>query len=256
MRTYLHPHSPLATRHSPTVIEFEHVSKRYPERGDALKDLTFRLEAGEMAFLTGHSGAGKSTLLKLIGLLERPSRGSVRVGDDDLARMPRRRIPAHRRRIGMVFQDHRLLAERSVFDNVALPLMTAGMTRDDIGKRVRAALDQVGLLKLERALPLTLSSGEQQRVGIARAVVGRPEVILADEPTGNLDPELSQEIFRLFERFHQLGVSLLIATHDLDLIQSLGHRTLVLKQGRLVADAIPRPAAPEPGPESDPAPAP
>jgi len=238
------------------VIEFEHVSKRYPERGDALKDLTFRLEAGEMAFLTGHSGAGKSTLLKLIGLLERPSRGSVRVGDDDLARMPRRRIPAHRRRIGMVFQDHRLLAERSVFDNVALPLMTAGMTRDDIGKRVRAALDQVGLLKLERALPLTLSSGEQQRVGIARAVVGRPEVILADEPTGNLDPELSQEIFRLFERFHQLGVSLLIATHDLDLIQSLGHRTLVLKQGRLVADAIPRPAAPEPGPESDPAPAP
>ncbi|NBC13145.1 MAG: cell division ATP-binding protein FtsE [Gammaproteobacteria bacterium] len=238
------------------MIEFEHVSKRYPERGDALKDLTFRLEAGEMAFLTGHSGAGKSTLLKLIGLLERPSRGSVRVGDDDLARMPRRRIPAHRRRIGMVFQDHRLLAERSVFDNVALPLVTAGMTRDDIGKRVRAALDQVGLLKLERALPLTLSSGEQQRVGIARAVVGRPQVILADEPTGNLDPELSQEIFRLFERFHQLGVSLLIATHDLDLIQSLGHRTLVLKQGRLVADAIPRPAAPEPGPASDPAPAP
>jgi cell division transport system ATP-binding protein len=240
------------------VIEIEHVSQRYPERGDALRDLTFRLDAGEMAFLTGHSGAGKSTLLKLIGLLERPSRGSVRVGDDDLARLPRRRIPAHRRRIGMVFQDHRLLAERSVFDNVALPLMTAGMTRDEIGKRARAALDQVGLLKLERALPLTLSSGEQQRVGIARAVVGRPEVILADEPTGNLDPELSREIFRLFERFHQLGVSLLIATHDLDLIQSLGHRTLVLKQGRLVADAIPRPAAPrsESGPELDPALAP
>ena len=240
------------------MIEFQHVSKRYPERGDALKDLTFRLDAGEMAFLTGHSGAGKSTLLKLIGLLERPSRGSVRVGDADLARLPRRRVPAHRRRIGMVFQDHRLLAERSVFDNVALPLVTAGLTRDEIGRRVRAALDQVGLLKLERALPLTLSSGEQQRVGIARAVVGRPEVILADEPTGNLDPELSREIFRLFERFHQLGVSLLIATHDLDLIQSLGHRTLVLKQGRLVADAIPRPAAPraEPGPEPGPAPDP
>ena len=240
------------------MIEFQHVSKRYPERGDALRDLTFRLEAGEMAFLTGHSGAGKSTLLKLIGLLERPSRGSVRVGDADLARLPRRRVPAHRRRIGMVFQDHRLLAERSVFDNVALPLVTAGLTRDEIGRRVRAALDQVGLLKLERALPLTLSSGEQQRVGIARAVVGRPEVILADEPTGNLDPELSREIFRLFERFHQLGVSLLIATHDLDLIQSLGHRTLVLKQGRLVADAIPRPAAPraEPGPEPGPAPDP
>jgi cell division transport system ATP-binding protein len=236
------------------LIEFEHVSKRYPERGDALKDLSFRLDAGEMAFLTGHSGAGKSTLLKLIGLLERPSRGSVRVGGDDLARLPRRRIPAHRRRIGMVFQDHRLLAERSVFDNVALPLVSAGMHRQEIGKRVRAALDQVGLLKLERALPLTLSSGEQQRVGIARAVVGRPEVILADEPTGNLDPELSREIFRLFERFVEVGVSLLIATHDLDLIQSLGHRTLVLKQGRLVADAIPRPPTPEPEPEPEPAP--
>ena len=225
------------------MIEFEHVTKRYPERGDALRDVSFRLGGGEMAFLTGHSGAGKSTLLKLIGLLERPTRGSVRVGDEDLATLPRRRIPAHRRRIGMVFQDHRLLADRTVFQNVALPLVTAGMPRDETAKRVRAALDQVGLLKFERALPLTLSSGEQQRVGIARAVVGRPEVILADEPTGNLDPELSREIFRLFERFHQLGVSLLIATHDLDLIQSLGHRTLVLKQGRLIADAMPRPVS-------------
>jgi cell division transport system ATP-binding protein len=225
------------------MIEFEHVTKRYPERGDALRDLSFRLGGGEMAFLTGHSGAGKSTLLKLIGLLERPTRGSVRVGDEDLAALPRRRIPAHRRRIGMVFQDHRLLADRTVFQNVAMPLVTAGMPRDETAKRVRAALDQVGLLKFERALPLTLSSGEQQRVGIARAVVGRPEVILADEPTGNLDPELSREIFRLFERFHQLGVSLLIATHDLDLIQSLGHRTLVLKQGRLIADAMPRPVS-------------
>jgi cell division transport system ATP-binding protein len=225
------------------MIEFEHVTKRYPERGDALRDLSFRLGGGEMAFLTGHSGAGKSTLLKLIGLLERPTRGSVRVGDEDLATLPRRRIPAHRRRIGMVFQDHRLLADRTVFQNVALPLVTAGMPRDETAKRVRAALDQVGLLKFERALPLTLSSGEQQRVGIARAVVGRPEVILADEPTGNLDPELSREIFRLFERFHQVGVSLLIATHDLDLIQSLGHRTLVLKQGRLIADAMPRPVS-------------
>ncbi|WP_296900593.1 cell division ATP-binding protein FtsE [Thiohalocapsa sp.] len=219
------------------MIEFEHVSKRYPERGDALKDLSFRLAPGEMAFLTGHSGAGKSTLLKLIGLLERPTRGSVRVGDEDLARLPRRRIPAHRRRIGMVFQDHRLLGERTVFDNVALPLVTTGMPRNETAKRVRAALDQVGLLKLERALPLTLSSGEQQRVGIARAVVGRPEVILADEPTGNLDPDLSREIFRLFERFVEVGVSLLIATHDLELIQAMGHRTLVLKQGRLIADS-------------------
>ncbi len=223
------------------MIELEHVTKRYPERGDALRNLTFRLDAGEMAFLTGHSGAGKSTLLRLIGLLERPSSGSIRVGDEDLARLPRRRIPAHRRRIGMVFQDHRLLADRSVFHNVALPLITAGMDREETAKRVRAALNQVGLLKLEQALPLTLSSGEQQRVGIARAVVGRPEVILADEPTGNLDPDLSREIFRLFERLNRVGVSLLIATHDHDLIQALGHRTLVLRQGRLVADGIPQP---------------
>ena len=219
------------------MIELEHVTKRYPERGDALRDLSFRLAGGEMAFLTGHSGAGKSTLLKLNGLLERPTRGSIRVGDEDLARLPRRRIPAHRRRIGMVFQDHRLLADRSVFDNVALPLVTAGMPRDEIAKRTRAALDQVGLLKLERALPLTLSSGEQQRVGIARAVVARPPVILADEPTGNLDPELSREIFQLFERFHQVGVSLLIATHDLELVASMPYRTLRLHQGRLVADS-------------------
>ncbi len=218
------------------MIELEHVTKRYPERGDALRDVSFRLGSGEMAFLSGHSGAGKSTLLKLIGLLERPSRGSIRVGDEDLATLPRRRIPAHRRRVGMVFQDHRLLADRSVFDNVALPLVTSGMPQEETAKRVRAALDQVGLLKFERAQPLTLSSGEQQRVGIARAVVGRPEVILADEPTGNLDPDLSREIFRLFERFHQVGVCLLIATHDLGLVQSLGHRTLVLRQGRLVAD--------------------
>jgi cell division transport system ATP-binding protein len=234
------------------VIEFEHVRKRYPERGDALRDLTFRLDAGEMAFLTGHSGAGKSTLLRLIGLLERPSSGSIRVGDEDLARLPRRRIPAHRRRIGMVFQDHRLLADRSVFHNVALPLITAGVEREEIAKRVRAALNQVGLLKLEQALPLTLSSGEQQRVGIARAVVGRPEVILADEPTGNLDPGLSREIFRLFERLNRVGVSLLIATHDHDLIQAMGHRTLVLSQGRLVADDVPRPPAQPPQADAEP----
>jgi cell division transport system ATP-binding protein len=219
------------------MIHFERVTKRYPERGDALKDLSFSLAPGEMAFLTGHSGAGKSTLLRLIGLLEHPTRGKVTVNGRDLARLPRRRIPAHRREIGMIFQDHRLLPERSVFDNVALPLVAAGMSRREIGKRVRAALDQVGLLRLERVLPLALSSGEQQRVGIARAVVGRPPVILADEPTGNLDPELSREIFYLFERFHEVGVSLLIATHDLDLVANLGHRMLRLHQGRLVADS-------------------
>jgi cell division transport system ATP-binding protein len=219
------------------VIRFEQVTKRYPQRGDALKALSFALEPGEMVFLTGHSGAGKSTLLRLIGLLERPTRGRVTVNGRDLASLPRRSIPAHRREIGMIFQDHRLLPERTVFDNVALPLVVAGMHRREIGRRVRAALDQVGLLRFERAFPLTLSSGQQQRVGIARAVVGRPPVILADEPTGNLDPALSREIFHLFERFHQVGVSLLIATHNMELVASMGHRTLRLHEGRLVADS-------------------
>jgi len=219
------------------MIQFEHVTKRYPERGDALKDLTLALEPGEMAFLTGHSGAGKSTLLKLIGLIERPSRGRIRVNGRDLGQLPRRRIPYHRREIGMIFQDHRLLGDRTVFDNVALPLVAAGMPRREIGRRVRAALDQVGLLRLERARPLALSGGEQQRVGIARAVVGRPSVILADEPTGNLDPELSREILHLFERFNQLGVSLLIATHDQELVAAMPYRLLRLHQGRLVADS-------------------
>jgi cell division transport system ATP-binding protein len=219
------------------MIEFEHVTKRYPERGDALKDLSLRLEPGEMAFLTGHSGAGKSTLLKLIGLIERPTRGQVRVNGRDLVRLPRRRIPYHRREIGMIFQDHCLLGDRTVFDNVALPLVAAGQPRREIGRRVRAALDQVGLLQLERARPLALSSGEQQRVGIARAIVGRPPVILADEPTGNLDPELSREIFHLFERLHQVGVSLLIATHDQDRVARMPYRLLRLHQGRLVADS-------------------
>jgi len=219
------------------VIVFEHVTKRYPERGDALKDLSFRLEAGEMAFLTGHSGAGKSTLLRLIGLIERPTRGQVAVNGRNLGSLPRRSIPYHRRQVGMIFQEHRLLPSRTVFDNVALPLVAIGMGRKETGRRVRAALDQVGLLRYERVLPMTLSSGEQQRVGIARAVVARPPVILADEPTGNLDPELSREIFGLFERFHEVGVSLLIATHDLDLIANLPYRVLRLHQGRLVADS-------------------
>jgi cell division transport system ATP-binding protein len=219
------------------MITFEHVTKRYPERGDALRDLSFSLGAGEMAFLTGHSGAGKSTLLRLIGLLERPTRGKVSVGGRNLAELRRRQIPLHRRRIGMIFQDHCLLTDRSVFHNVALPLAACGMREREMGKRVRAALDQVGLLRLERALPQSLSGGEQQRVGIARAVVARPPVILADEPTGNLDPDLSREIFHLFERFHQVGVSLLIATHDLELVASMPHRTLRLHQGRLVADS-------------------
>lgn len=219
------------------MIQFEHVFKRYPERGDALSDVSFELEAGEMVFLTGHSGAGKSTLLRLIGLLERPSRGQVIVNGRNLATLPRRKIPHHRRQVGMIFQDHRLLQDRSVFDNVALPLVVTGLGHKETGRRVRAALDQVGLLKRERALPVALSGGEQQRVGIARAVVARPPLVLADEPTGNLDPDLSREIFELFERFHHVGVTLIIATHDLGLIQSMHHRTFTLDEGRVVNDS-------------------
>lgn len=218
------------------MIRFEHVTKRYPDSGDALSDLSFELGAGEMAFLTGHSGAGKSTLLRLIGLIERPTRGQVMVNGRNLGSLPRRKIPRHRREVGMIFQDYRLLADRTVFDNVALPLVVAGLGHKEVGRRVRAALDQVGLLRKERAFPITLSGGEQQRVGIARAVVARPPLVLADEPTGNLDPDLSREIMGLFERFHQVGVTLLIATHDLALIGSLPYRTISLRGGRLAED--------------------
>ncbi len=219
------------------MIRFDHVCKRYPERGDALSDLSFEMEAGEMVFLTGHSGAGKSTLLRLIGLLERPTRGQVIVSGRNLGTLPRGRIPYHRRQVGMVFQDHRLLPDRSIFENVALPLVVSGLAHKEIGRRVRAALDQVGLLKRERALPVALSGGEQQRVGIARAVVGRPPLLLADEPTGNLDPDLSREIFELFERFHAVGVTLMIATHDLARVSAHRHRTFTLSDGRLIGDS-------------------
>ena len=219
------------------MIRFDHVSKRYPERGEALHDLSFELDSGEMAFLTGRSGAGKSTLLKLIGLLERPTRGSVIVNGRDLGTLSRRQIPYYRREVGIIFQDHHLLPDRSVFDNVALPLVVSRMGRPEIARRVRAALDQVGLLDKERVVPAALSGGEQQRVGIARAVVGRPSVLLADEPTGNLDPDLARDIMQLFRRFHQVGVTLLIATHDVALITAMPYRTLTLDQGRLVIDS-------------------
>ncbi|MCG6861750.1 MAG: cell division ATP-binding protein FtsE [Chromatiaceae bacterium] len=218
------------------MIRFEHVTKRYPQRGDALRDLSFELEAGEMVFLTGHSGAGKSTLLRLIGLIERPTRGQVLVNGRNLGSLPKRKIPQYRREVGIIYQDHRLLADRTVFDNVALPLVVAGYGHKEVGRRVRAALDQVGLLRRERALPVSLSGGEQQRVGIARAFVARPPLLLADEPTGNLDPELSREIMGLFERLHQVGVTLLIASHDLALIAGLPYRTLTLDKGSLAGD--------------------
>ncbi len=219
------------------MIRFDQVSKRYPGGHDALKHLQFELVRGEMAFITGRSGAGKSTLLKLIMLMETASTGQIVVNGQNLSRMPRRQIPFYRRRIGVVFQDHQLLFDRSVFDNVMLPLEIEGYDKHDASRRVRAALDKVGLLKKEKLNPITLSGGEQQRVGIARAVVNRPQILLADEPTGNLDPELSAEIMALFEQFNQIGVSMLIASHDLSLITRLRHRILTLDDGRLIRDA-------------------
>jgi len=219
------------------MIRFDQVSKRYPSGHDALKHLQFELARGEMAFITGRSGAGKSTLLKLIMLMETASTGQIVVNGQNLSRMPRRQIPFYRRRIGVVFQDHQLLFDRSVFDNVMLPLEIEGYDKHEASRRVRAALDKVGLLKKEKLNPITLSGGEQQRVGIARAVVNRPQILLADEPTGNLDPELSAEILTLFEQFNQIGVSMLIASHDLSLITRLRHRILTLEDGRLIRDA-------------------
>ncbi len=191
-----------------------------------------------MAFLTGHSGAGKSTLLKLLMLMERPSQGQLFVNGQNLSRMGRRYIPYHRRQIGVVFQDHQLLFDRTVFDNVALPLQISGYSASEIGRRVRAALDKVGLLPLEKQNPITLSGGEQQRVGIARAVVNKPVLLLADEPTGNLDPALSAEIMTLFRQFNEVGVTVLIATHDIDLVRRLQQRVLTLGDGKLIHDGV------------------
>ena len=216
------------------MIKFDSVSKRYPGGHEALLNLGFDLGAGEFAFLTGHSGAGKSTLLKLVMCMEKASGGQVIVNGKNLNRLSRRQLPYFRRDIGVVFQDHQLLFDRSVFDNVALPLLVAGYSNEDAARRVRAALDKVGLLKKENQNPIALSGGEQQRVGIARAVVNKPVLLLADEPTGNLDPELSAEIMDLFEQFNQVGTSVLIATHDLGLIDRNKHKVLTLEQGRLV----------------------
>lgn len=215
------------------MIKFTDVYKRYTNQHEALSGLSFQLAKGEMAFLTGHSGAGKSTLLKLIALIERASHGQVLVNEQNLTRLPQSKIPYYRRQIGLVFQDHNLLHDRTVFDNVALPLVIAGENHREIGRRVRAALDKVGLLNKERNLPIALSGGEQQRVGIARAVVNRPPILLADEPTGNLDPDLSRDIMHLFEQFNQVGVTVFIASHDLDLIRSMPYRQVILQKGRL-----------------------
>ena len=217
------------------MIQIENVVKRFPSGQEGLRGLTLSVEHGEMVFVTGHSGAGKSTLLKLIALIERPTSGQVIVDGTNTRRVSRRKIPAYRRELGMVFQDHKLLYDRSVFENVALPLTISGIGHKEAGRKVRAALDQVSLLEKEKQNPATLSSGEQQRVGIARAIVTRPKLVIADEPTGNLDPDLSIEVMRIFRRFNEVGVTLLIASHDITLIDQLGCRRIPLENGR-VAD--------------------
>ena len=220
------------------MIKFEQVSKTYPGGQRALSKVSFHIEPGEMAFLTGHSGAGKSTLLKLISIMERPSVGKVLINGHDLNQIKRRQIAFIRRDIGMIFQSPQLLNSKTVFDNVALPLIIEGYTRKETGKRVEAALEMVGLRDKARNLPMMLSGGEAQRVGIARAVVNKPPLLLADEPTGNLDPKLSMEIIRLFEDFNQAGVSVFVATHDLGLIARMKYRTLTLRNGQMITDGL------------------
>jgi len=217
------------------MISFERVSKRYPGNIDALADLSFSIEAGEMVLLSGHSGAGKSTLLKLIPAMERATRGSVIVNGQNVSALKRAAIPFLRRNLGLVFQDRKLLYDRSVFDNVMLPLAIAGFPPGDVQRRVHAALDKVGLLTREKARPITLSGGEQQRLAIARAIVNRPAILLADEPTAHLDEAYAIEIASLFRAFNQVGVTVVIATHDERFFSSYATRRLMLSQGRLAA---------------------
>lgn len=221
------------------MIRLDHVSKRYPGGTDALREVSFSVEPGEMIFLTGHSGAGKSSVLKLLSVQERPTRGTVQLDGRNVGAIRARQIPAVRRLIGQVFQAHRLLMDRTVFDNVALPLVIAGTPRAELEKRVRAALDLVGLAARERAQPQQLSAGEQQRVGIARAIVGKPPLVIADEPTGNLDPQLSAEIMGLFVSLAHGGTTVMVASHDLHLVSRLRKRVLVLDHGKLIDDFRP-----------------
>ncbi len=219
-------------------VHFDQVYKRYENGHEAMRHVTFQVNRGEFVFITGHSGAGKSTLLKLIMLMERPTRGQIFVDGKNLKSIGSRAMPYFRRSIGVVFQDHQLIPDRTVFDNIALPLIISGYPDKDIGRRVRAALDKVGLLKKENYYPIALSGGEQQRVGIARAVINKPTLLLADEPTGNLDPELSNEIMELFMRFNRAGVTVLIASHDRSLVQALNYRTLQLEHGSLIEEEV------------------
>ncbi len=219
-----------------TLLRFDAVSKRYASGHEALSEVSFAVEAGEMLFITGHSGAGKSTMLRLIHLAEQPSRGTVLMEDRNLAKLHGRKVALQRRRVGVVFQDHRLLHDRSVYENVAMPLVIAGVPRAEIGPRVRRVLEKVGLAERERAKPRELSTGEQQRVGIARAVVAQPPLLIADEPTGNLDPTLAVGIMDLFASLPALGTTVIVASHDLTLVKRMRKRVLVLDHGRLLDD--------------------
>jgi cell division transport system ATP-binding protein len=220
------------------MIRFNNVSKTYPGGFLALKNVSFELASGEMAFLTGHSGAGKSTLLKLMSLMEKPTSGKIQINGSEISNIKYKDIPYARRKIGMIFQNHNLLMDRTIFDNVALPLVIEGYSHKETRKRVEAALDKVHLIDKLRCFPNMLSGGEQQRVGIARALVNKPLILLADEPTGNLDPKLSLDIISMFEEFNDFGVTVLIATHDLGLIARMKYRTLTLKQGSMITDGI------------------
>ena len=219
-----------------TLLRFDAVSKSYSGGHEALTDVSFSVQAGEMLFVTGHSGAGKSTLLRLIHLAEQPSRGTVLMEERNLSRLRGRTIAMQRRRVGVVFQDHRLLFDRTVYENVAMPLVIAGVPRAEIAPRVRRGLEKVGLAERERAKPRELSTGEQQRVGIARAVVAQPPLLIADEPTGNLDPTLAVEIMDLFASLPALGTTVLVASHDLSLVKRMRKRVLVLDHGKLLDD--------------------
>lgn len=224
-------------------VDFQQVTKRFDNGQEALRELSVTFEEGSMTFLTGHSGAGKSTFLRLLLCLDRPTRGQILVNGVNVARITRRRLAHYRQNLGAVFQDHHLLTQRSVYENVALPLRVMGFRERDIARRVRASLSRVGLLSKEAMFPGYLSTGEQQRVGIARAVATRPKILLADEPTGNLDPELSRDIMQLFQQFHQVGTTVIVASHDRDLIESMGMRIIELANGAMVRD-IPATAAP------------
>lgn len=215
------------------MIKTEKLSKRFPGGFQALKNISLSIDPGEMVFVTGHSGAGKSTLLKLIGGLESPTSGTVEINGQDITKLSQSAIPFLRRNFGFVFQDLKLLFDRSVFDNVALPLIISGLPRSEIAKRVRAALDKVGLLQREKVNPVSLSGGEQQRLCIARAVVNKPAILLADEPTGNLDPAYAADIVTMFKAFNRVGVTVIIATHDPAMIEGLGARTLSIEAGEM-----------------------